>query len=82
MVEIAFDRSHGGATGPDLIDFSISINPFGPPPNAVAAYHEAAATIASYPEPYAETFTAAVATYLGLAPANILAATVRIICFT
>jgi threonine-phosphate decarboxylase len=73
MVEIAFDRSHGGATGPDLIDFSISINPFGPPPNAVAAYHEAAATIASYPEPYAETFTAAVATYLGLAPANILA---------
>jgi threonine-phosphate decarboxylase len=73
MDEIASDRSHGGAHGSGLIDFSVSTNPFGPPPAVIAAYHGAAASIASYPEPYAATLTAAIAEHLGLAPGNVLA---------
>ena len=74
MDEIIFDRSHGGASGAaGVIDFSVSLNPFGPPPGAIAAYHGAAATIGSYPEPYAATFTSALAKYLGLTPGNVLA---------
>jgi len=73
MGGIAFDRSHGGAASDALIDFSVSINPYGPPPAIVKAYHRAAATIGSYPEPYAATLCAAIAPSLGLAPANVLA---------
>jgi threonine-phosphate decarboxylase len=72
MGGIAFDRSHGGAGGP-LIDFSVSINPFGPPPAVLDTYHRAAAAIGSYPEPYAATLTAAIAASLGVAPGNVLA---------
>ncbi len=51
MDEIGFDRSHGGALhrGAALIDFSVSTNPFGPPPGVLAAYHRADATLGSYP---------------------------------
>jgi threonine-phosphate decarboxylase len=74
MGRIAFDRTHGGtAASGALIDFSISINPFGPPPAVLDAYHRAVASISSYPEPYAASLTAAIAESLGVAPANILA---------
>ena len=74
MDEITFDRSHGGAhPGGSLIDFSVSTNPFGPPPAVLEAFHRAAAAIASYPEPYAATLTAAIAQHLGVAPGNVLA---------
>jgi threonine-phosphate decarboxylase len=74
MSTIIFDRTHGGADLCDaLIDFSVSINPFGPPPAAVDAYHRAAAAIGAYPEPYAAALTAAIASSLGVAPANVLA---------
>ena len=67
MDEIAFDRSHGGAApSGSVIDFSVSTNPFGPPPEVLAAYHKAEATISSYPEPYAATLTAAIAAHLGV----------------
>ncbi len=72
MGNIAFDRSHGGAADAPL-DFSVSINPFGPPPAVLDAYHRAAAAIARYPEPYATRLCAAIAAHLGLAPGNILA---------
>src|SRR5215472_1976417 len=73
MVQIVFDRMHGGADSRALIDFSVSTNPFGPPPAALDAYHRAAEAIGSYPEPYAATLTAAIAASLGVAPANVLA---------
>jgi threonine-phosphate decarboxylase len=70
---INLDRQHGGANTEGLIDFSVSINPLGPPPSLFDAYHRAAATITAYPEPYAETLTAAIAGHLGVAPQNVLA---------
>jgi threonine-phosphate decarboxylase len=74
MGEIAFDRHHGGADAAGaLIDFSVSINPFGPPPAVLDAYHCAVGAIGAYPEPYAATLTAAIAGHLGIAPANVLA---------
>src|SRR5271169_5809119 len=74
MDEIAFDRSHGGAhLGAALIDFSVSTNPFGPPPRVLEAYHRADAALGSYPEPYAASLTAAIADHLGVAPGNVLA---------
>jgi threonine-phosphate decarboxylase len=74
MDEITFDRSHGGAPcGAALIDFSVSTNPFGPPPGVIDAYHRAEATLGSYPEPYAASLTAAIANHLGVAPGNVLA---------
>ncbi len=74
MDEIGFDRSHGGAApSGSVIDFSVSTNPFGPPPEVLAAYHKAEATISSYPEPYAATLTAAIAAHLGVGPGNVLA---------
>lgn len=74
MDKIGFDRSHGGAPPSGaLIDFSVSINPFGPPPDVLAAYHDAVATIASYPEPYAETLIAAIAADLNVRRSSVLA---------
>ncbi|HEY2106351.1 MAG TPA: aminotransferase class I/II-fold pyridoxal phosphate-dependent enzyme, partial [Candidatus Binataceae bacterium] len=74
MGKIGFDRSHGGIGAADsLIDFSVSTNPFGPPPALLDAYHRAAAEVGSYPEPYAATFTAAIVASLGVAPGNLLA---------
>ncbi len=74
MDEIALDRSHGGAhPGAALIDFSVSTNPFGPPPGVLDAYHRADVTLGSYPEPYAASLTAAIADHLGVAPGNVLA---------
>ena len=74
MAGIDFDRSHGGARPSDsLLDFSASINPFGPPPAVLEAYHRAAAAAGSYPEPYASSLTAAIAQSLGVAPGNVLA---------
>jgi threonine-phosphate decarboxylase len=74
MGRIAFDRSHGGAVAAgSLIDFSVSVNPFGPPREIVDAYLRAVTTIGSYPEPYAASLTAAIARFLGVAPGSVLA---------
>lgn len=74
MDEITFDRSHGGAhPGAALIDFSVSTNPFGPPPGVLDAYHRADASLGSYPEPYAASLTTAIANHLSVAPGNVLA---------
>jgi hypothetical protein len=31
----ALDRVHGGVAAPGMIDFSVSLNPLGPPPQAI-----------------------------------------------
>jgi L-threonine-O-3-phosphate decarboxylase len=53
--------SHGGNCGwaaakigcqpQDVLDFSASINPLGPPPSAIAAIHDHLASLVSYPDP-------------------------------
>jgi threonine-phosphate decarboxylase len=74
MTPLEFDRIHGGApAGSGLIDFSVSLNPLGPPPQVIAAYHQAAAGLGTYPDPYAATLAAALAKRLGLAPSMVLA---------
>ena len=69
----ALDRIHGGAGDATLIDFSVSLNPLGPPPQALGAYRQAIATLDRYPEPYAASLCAALARCLEL-PAEAIVA--------
>jgi threonine-phosphate decarboxylase len=55
-----------------VLDFSASINPLGMPRRALTAYRHAPSRIIHYPEPYAESLTAELAAYHGLAPGAIL----------
>ncbi|HJU12473.1 MAG TPA: histidinol-phosphate transaminase [Candidatus Binataceae bacterium] len=63
---IEMDRTHGGVKSLDLLDFSASINPLGPPHAALEEYRAAAAAISSYPEPYAERLVERIAEWLGI----------------
>src|SRR5689334_12141931 len=51
-----------------VLDFSASINPCGRPRGVTAAYRRALSLLEHYPEPYAETLTAALAHYHNLDP--------------
>ena len=52
---IALEREHGGAAAAGTIDFSISVNPLGPPTAAVAEYHRAIDSLQQkYPDPFAD----------------------------
>ena len=51
-LKLGIDRTNGGPAPPGVSDFSASLNPLGPPPQALAAYHDAAALVARYPSPY------------------------------
>jgi threonine-phosphate decarboxylase len=70
---IAIDRSHGGSPHADVLDFSVSINPLGPPPEAIDEYHAAAVQITSYPAPYPVLFEQLIAQANGVAPASVIA---------
>lgn len=67
----AFARARGIAPA-RVLDFSASINPLDWPPGTARAYSRALSQIVHYPEPYAETLTAALAEYHGLDPAAVL----------
>ncbi len=69
---ILIDRTHGGAAPPGVLDFSASLNPLGPPPQALTAYHDAAALIARYPSPYPRDLAARLAQRHRAAPENVL----------
>lgn len=69
---IARDRTHGGAAPTGAIDFSVSVNPLGPPPAAIAEFHRAAEAIARYPNPYPEALAARIADWTGVATDRIL----------
>jgi threonine-phosphate decarboxylase len=60
---IPLDRAHGGAgfEAGAALDFSVSLNPLGPPPEVVEAYVAAAARLDRYPDPDAPRLRAAVA---------------------
>jgi len=67
------DRIHGGNCAEGLIDFSTSINPFGPPPEAVEAYGSAAARISEYPPSYPRALEERIASWLGISSDCVLA---------
>jgi threonine-phosphate decarboxylase len=68
------DRTHGGSARQGFLDFSISINPLGPPPEAIEAYHQAVTRISSYPPPYPRQLEAQIADSLKIGSECILAA--------
>jgi len=70
--QVGIDRTHGGAAPPGVLDFSASLNPLGPPPQALAAYHGAAALIARYPSPYPGDLAARLARRHRVAPDNVV----------
>ncbi len=69
---VSIDRAHGGTYGENVLDFSVSINPLGPPPGALEAYHGVAAAISKYPPPYPDALTKRIADWLALAPENLV----------
>ena len=71
-MKLQVDRTHGGAAPPGVLDFSASLNPLGPPPQALAAYHDAAAFIARYPSPYPDDLAARLARRHRVAPDNVV----------
>ncbi len=71
-MKVEIDRTHGGAAPPGVLDFSASLNPLGPPPQALAAYHAAAALIARYPPSYPGDLAARLARRHRVAPDNIV----------
>ncbi|HLJ44313.1 MAG TPA: aminotransferase class I/II-fold pyridoxal phosphate-dependent enzyme [Candidatus Binataceae bacterium] len=73
-IELRLDRTHGGAAPSGVLDFSASLNPLGPPPQALAAYHDAAAFIARYPSPDASDLARRLAGRHRVAPDNIVVA--------
>lgn len=66
-----FAREHG-LQREDVLDFSASINPLGWPRGVAAAYRRALSLAVHYPEPYAETLTAALARYHDLNPETLI----------
>jgi len=71
-MKVEIDRTHGGAAPAGVLDFSASLNPLGPPPQALAAYHDAAALIAHYPPPYPGDLAARLAERHRVAPDNVV----------
>jgi threonine-phosphate decarboxylase len=70
---IPADYFHGGGHDTGLIDFSISINPLGPPRSALDEYHAAAERITSYPRPYPIELERCIAAKAGVEPENVIA---------
>src|SRR5580658_7086663 len=68
------DRTHGGYDRQGFLDFSTNINPLGPPPEAIEAYHQAVTRVSSYPPPYPRVLEAQIADCLKIGSECILAA--------
>lgn len=58
----------------DILDFSASINPLGPPPHALEAIRSACDSLVHYPDSDATELRHALASHHGVAPENICAA--------
>jgi threonine-phosphate decarboxylase len=71
-MKLEIDRTHGGAAPPGVLDFSASLNPLGPPPQALAAYHDTAGLIARYPSPYPRGLAARLGRRHRVAPDNVV----------
>jgi len=76
------DRTHGGNVDAwalssgvevgELLDFSASINPLGPPSSAREAFVESYAEILRYPDPYGDKLKEALAERHGMSPTEVL----------
>ena len=76
------DRTHGGdvdawarsagVEAGEMLDFSASINPLGPPSSAREAFVESYAEISRYPDPYGDKLKEALAERHGMSPAEVL----------
>lgn len=56
-----------------IVDFSASVNPYGPPAGIRRALHSAVKEIASYPDPWATDLEEAIARKVGCDPSEVLA---------
>jgi threonine-phosphate decarboxylase len=76
------DRAHGGDVyawaqkagidAAEIIDFSASINPLGPPASARTAFQKSYGEVSRYPDPNAEELKEALAKRHGMKPAEVL----------
>lgn len=63
-------RSHGGAAGPEFLDFSVNLNPLGPPDSlGLLAVNE---HLTRYPEPHSQTLQRVLAQYHGVESDSVL----------
>ena len=63
-------RAHGGNAAPGMLDFSVSLNPLGPPDSLgllLTSEH-----LTSYPEPHSRSLQCAIARHHGVAPESVL----------
>ncbi len=67
---LAWAAHLAGCSPADLLDFSSSINPLGPPASALAALQAGLAELSAYPDPSYGRFRAAVAAHHGLPSAD------------
>src|SRR5262245_25908287 len=96
IVGYALDREHGGDVyawaqkaridPAEIIDFSASINPLGPPASARKAFQESYNEVSRYPDPYGEELKKALAKRHGMKPTEILVGSgstqlVYLLCF-
>jgi threonine-phosphate decarboxylase len=70
---IMVDSTHGGIAPAGTLDFSVSLNPLGPPAAVKEAYLAAFESITGYPSAYPAHLEAELAHWLGVNPANVLA---------
>ena len=70
---VAIDRAHGGTAPEGVVDFSISINPLGPPDAARAAYERAWSQITAYPPAKSAALEGRLAEWLAVPAGNVLA---------
>jgi threonine-phosphate decarboxylase len=81
-LEPRLDRTHGGDVDAwarsagieagEILDFSASINPLGPPPSARKAFVKSYGDISRYPNPYGERLKGALAERHRMSPAEVL----------
>jgi threonine-phosphate decarboxylase len=71
---VAIDRAHGGGTfAQGVLDFSISVNPLGPPAAAQAAYEAAWSRAIAYPPAKSAVLEEQLATWLRVPAGNVMA---------
>ncbi len=70
---IAVDHIHGGSAAEGWLDFSASLNPLGPPPEALEAYQRASTRIASYPPAHQRELERKFADWIGVEPERVIA---------
>jgi threonine-phosphate decarboxylase len=63
---------HGGTARPGMLDFSVNVNPLGPPQSVLAAIREALPDIARYPDPDCRELTQKLAAHHGVDPDQIV----------